>query len=65
MTCFSCPRPAITTVVLDYDGETVPVCTLCARVHLGDFDDEEEEGVPTGGHIMDGYEDNHVWHVWE
>ena len=42
----------------------MPVCAPCARVHLGDFDDDEE-GVPTGGHIMDGYEDNHVWHVWE
>lgn len=62
MTCFSCPRPATTTVFSDYDGETLPVCTPCARIHLGDF--EEEEAL-TSGHINDGYEDNHVWYVWE
>ena len=63
MTCFLCPRPATTTVLSDYDGETLHVCDPCKRFYVGDFGPEED--APTGGHIMDGYADEYSWPVWE
>jgi hypothetical protein len=59
MTCFYCPRPATTTLFSDYVDEVMPACDPCALLYF------EEEEAPASGHINDGYEDIHLWFVWE
>lgn len=63
MTCVSCPAPATTTVVSDYDGDDLPVCAPCRAFFEGADAFEGAEG----GYLADGYEapKGAFWCEWE